>query len=108
MASFLHFFSAYGRVKFFNELSDFLWWHWELRNFLCHYLDKSQAPLVNNKTPCNKPEGNVSNLGNNISNKNWTTDRGGVHFRFCSFKFSHLLVFLPYRGVVKFEFWGKF
>ena len=70
LASFLHFFSAYGRVKFFNELVDFLRWHWEWRNVLCHCLDKSQAPFVNNRTSCNKPGGNVSNLGNNLSNKN--------------------------------------
>ena len=80
---------------------------WELRNFLCHCLDKSQAPFVNNKTPCNKPGGNVSNLGNNLSNKNWTSGRAGVHFRFCSFKFSHLLVFVPYGSVVKFVFLGE-
>ena len=103
MASFLHFSSAYGRVKFLNELADFLWWHWELRKFICHCLDKSQAPFVNNKTPCNKPGGNVSNLGN-ICNKNWTSVCAGVHFRFCSFKFSHLLVFLPYQSVGKFDF----
>ena len=65
----------------------------KLRNFLCHCLDKSQAPFVNNKTPCNKPGGNVSNLGNSIRNKNWTSGRAGVHFGFCSFKFSRLLVF---------------
>ena len=81
---------------------------WELRNILCHCLDKSQAPSVNNKTPCNKAGGNVGNSGNNISNKHWTSGRAGVHFRFCSFKFSHLLVFLPYQSVVKFDFWGKF
>ena len=81
---------------------------WELRNILCHCLDKSQAPFVNNKTPCNKAGGNVGNSGNNISNKHWTSGRAGVHFRFCSFKFRHLLVFLPYQSVVKFDFWGKF
>ena len=108
VASFLHFFSVYRRVKFFNELADVLWWHWELRNFLCHCLDKSQAPFINNKTPCNNPGGNVSNLGNNLSNKNRTMGRAGVHFRFCSFKFSHLIVFLPYRSVGKFDFGGNF
>ena len=80
----------------------------KLRNFLCHCLDKCQAPFVNNKTPCNKPGGNVNNSGNNVSNKNWTSGRAGVHFRFCSFKFSHLLVFLPYQSVVKFDFAGNF
>ena len=70
VASFLHFFSAYGSVKFFNELADFPRWHWELRNFLRHCLDKSQAPFVSNETPNNKLGGSVSNSGNNISNKN--------------------------------------
>ena len=74
----------------------------KLRNFLCHCLDKSQAPFVNNKTSCNKPGGNVRNSGNNLSNKNWTSDRASVHLRFCSFTFRHLLVFRPHQSVVKF------
>ena len=34
LASFLHFFSAYGRVNFFNETVDYLQWYRKFRDFL--------------------------------------------------------------------------
>ena len=107
VASFLHFFLACGSVKFFNELADFLRCHWELRNFLCHCLAKSQAPFVNNKTPCNKPVGNVSNSGTTYVTKIGPRIAQVYTLDFVVLSFIHLLVFLPYRSVVKFDFWGN-
>ena len=57
MASFLHFFSAYGRVKFLNETVNFLQWYRKFRDVLYQRLDKSQASIGNNTKTCDKPGG---------------------------------------------------
>lgn len=43
LASVLHFFSAYGRVKLFNETVNFLHWYRKFRDFPYHCMDKSHA-----------------------------------------------------------------
>ena len=54
------------------------------------------------------PAGNVSNLGNSIRNKNWTSGGAGVLFRFCSFTFSRLLVFYHTRVLLSLSFSCQF
>ena len=63
VSSFLRFFLAYGRVKFFNETVNFLHRYRKFKDLPYHCLDKSHAPVVNNTATCDKPVGMLAAQG---------------------------------------------